>query len=187
MRPPRFSCTSSAVRVVSAVVAAEWWLTVWGAAVVVETVIVAGLPRRYRRSRGFRLRRHPLMLVAAFGVVPWSVYTITMWSLARQQRSDSDVTMGIDHFAVQGAFGVAVLALVAVAACWPVGRRLLGTCAGLSAAYLGIVSLFWHPTPGSVGPIWSALCLLWGLAATLLAIYAPRWVADQIVAPAVVR
>jgi hypothetical protein len=167
--------------VVSAVVAAEWWLTVWGAAVVVETAIVAGLPRRHRRPRAFRLRGHPLMLVAAFGVVPWSIYAITMWSLACQQRTDSDVTMGIDHFAVQGAFGLAVLALVAVAACWPVGRRLLGTCAGLSAVYLGIVSLFWHPTPGSLGPIWSALCVLWGLAATLLAFYAPRSAADPIV------
>src|SRR6476620_2501035 len=46
--------------VVSAVVAAEWSLTAWGAAVVVETVIVAGLPRRHRRPRAFHLRRHPL-------------------------------------------------------------------------------------------------------------------------------
>ena len=172
--------------VLSAIVAAEWWLTVWGVVIAVETVIVAGFPRRYRRPRAFRLRRDPLMLVAAFGVVPWSIYATTMWSLDRQQHTDSDITMGIDHFAVQGAFGVAVLALVAIAACWPVGRRLLGTCAGLSAVYLGIVSLFWHPTPGSVGPIWSALCLLWGLAATLLAFYPPRSAADQIVARAVV-
>ena len=44
-----------------------------------------------------------LLLVAAAGVVPWLAYALHMWALNREERSDSDVTLGIDHYSLQGA------------------------------------------------------------------------------------
>ena len=105
-----------------------------------------------------------LAAIAVLGVVPWLVYALHMWSLNRQDRFDSDVTNGVDHNSVQGALAVAVAVLAFVAAVIPLGRRLVGVCAGLAAAYLGLLSLAWHPTAGSFGTAWSVLCMAWGAA-----------------------
>jgi hypothetical protein len=32
-----------------------------------------------------------------------------MWDLNRQDRPDADITVGIDHYSVQGAYGLACL------------------------------------------------------------------------------
>jgi hypothetical protein len=92
------------------------------------------------------------------------VYAIAVWDLNRQDRPDADITVGIDHYSVQGAYGLALLGLVTVAALWPTGRLLVGTCAGLSAVYLGAVSWAWRPTQGSFNQTSSVLCAVWGLS-----------------------
>jgi hypothetical protein len=155
--------------IVSAIVATEWPLVLWGLVIALETMIVAGLPS----PRRFNLSARPtklLMVPLVLGAIPWMVYAVAMWDLNRQDRPDADVTVGIDHYSVQGAYGLALLGLVTLAAVWPAARLLAGTCAGLSAVYLGVVSWAWHPTQGSFNQTWSVLCALWGLVVILLAV-----------------
>ncbi len=95
------------------------------------------------------------------GTILWLVYAMARWDFNRQDRIDGDITSGIDHYSVEGAFGLVSIALVTFAALWPTGRVLMGRCVGISALYLGLVSWVWHPTPASVNQTWSGLCVLW--------------------------
>jgi hypothetical protein len=153
--------------IVSAAVAMEWQLLLWALAIALETVIMAGLPPS-RRPAVPASPINPLLVAAALGTIPWIAYAIAMWNLNRQNRVDGDITVGTDHYSVQGAFALALLGLVTAAALWPTGRLLMGTCAGLAAVYLGIVSWTWHPTAGSFDQPWSILCALWGLLVVVL-------------------
>ena len=157
--------------IVSAIPALEWQLTVLGAAIVVETVMVTGPPSLPDFEPPRRGSWHPLWIPAVIGTIPWLVYAIAMWDLNRQDRIDGDITIGIDHYSVQGAFGLVSILLVTVAALWPTGRVLIGMCVGLSALYLGLVSWVWHPTPASFNQTWSGLCVLWGCAVSVLSAF----------------
>ena len=63
-----------------------------------------------------------------------------------------DVTMGVDHYAVQGALAVALVVLAVLAAVWPRGRRSLGIAVGLCAGYVGLVSFAFPGTLGRAQP-----------------------------------
>ena len=76
----------------------------------------------------------------------------------------TDITIGIDHYAVQGALGIAVAVLALLAGLWPPVRRYLGLSTALAAAYLGLVSLDAHPNPGSINRVWCLLCICWAVA-----------------------
>jgi len=107
--------------IVSAIVATEWPLVLWGLVIALETMIIAGLPspRRVNLSaRPTKLLIVPLVL----GAIPWMVYAVAMWDLNRQDRPDADITVGIDHYSVQGAYRLALLGLVTLAALWPAAR-----------------------------------------------------------------
>jgi hypothetical protein len=143
--------------IVSAIPALEWQLVLLGIVVAAETIIVAGLASPCDLARPVNLARQPLMISALLGVIPWLAYAVSMWELNRQERSDGDITIGIDHYSVQGAYALTSVGLVTFAAVWPAGRLLMGVCAGLSATYLGLVSWIWHPTQGSMDSAWSAL------------------------------
>jgi hypothetical protein len=74
-----------------------------------------------------------------------------------------------DHYAVQAALALALIALPAVAALWPDTRRLLGTSTALMAGYLGLVSYYWPGELGGFGGGWSVAVMVWAgavLAAT---------------------
>ena len=95
-------------------------------------------------------------------VVPWLAYALPMWSLNRDDRSDGDVTVGIDHSSVQGALAL-VLALL------PLSAALRGdlhpfvvVCSGVAASYLGLVSLAWPDAAGAFGQAWSIAAIAWG-------------------------
>jgi hypothetical protein len=113
----------------------------------------------------------PLLALAAAGAVPWLIDALRMFGDDRRGLGVliGDVTNGVDHYAVQGALALALVALPLLAATWPRGRRYLGVSAALCAAYLGLVSSASPGTPAGLGPVWSALCLAWGLAVGLLA------------------
>ena len=155
--------------IVSAIVATEWPLVLWALVITLETMIVAGLPSPRRLNLSARPTRL-LMVPLVLGAIPWMVYAVAMWDLNRQDRPDADITVGVDHYSVQGAYSLALVGLVTLAAVWPAARLLAGTCAGLSAVYLGVVSWAWHPTQGSFNQTWSVLCALWGLVVILLAV-----------------
>jgi hypothetical protein len=120
--------------------------------------------------------RLPLLAIAALGAVPWLVHADAMF---RANRGDAgpaigELTMGVDHHAVQGALAVALVTLTALAACWPRGRRYLGVSVGLCAGYLGLVAFAFPLTWAGFGPLWSALCIAWGASVAGLAVAGPR-------------
>ena len=101
----------------------------------------------------------PLLLLAALGTVPWLLHAERMFASNRRNAGVliGDVTMGVDHYAVQGALALALVTLSLLAACWPRGRRYLGTSVGLCAAYVGLVSFAFpahlgRPQPALVRP-----------------------------------
>ena len=79
----------------------------------------------------------------------------------RRSLITSDITNDTDHFAIQAGLPLALVALPAVAACWPSTRRLLGTSTALMAAYLGLVSYYWPGTDGGFGQTWSVAVMVW--------------------------
>jgi hypothetical protein len=96
-----------------------------------------------------------------------------MYRLNRRDLSTADITIGIDHYSVQGALGLALASLAILVAIWPEGRRYIGVSVGLAAAYLGLASLAWHPTPGSFSQAWSTVCMAWGAAIAVLSALRP--------------
>jgi hypothetical protein len=150
---------------VSTVVAKEGRLFVLAALLGLQTAIVAGpargsWPWHPRSSRASR----PLLVVAAAGAVPWLVYALHMWALNRENRSDSDITLGIDHYSMQGALAVSLAVLPLLAALREEARALVAASAGVAAFYLALVSLAWPNSAGALDKAWSAAAIAWALA-----------------------
>ena len=138
-------------------------------------VLLALTPAREPLRPFHRSVRRPLLAVAALGVLPWLAHAERMFASNRRNAGVliGDVTMGVDHYAVQGALAVALPALAVLAAVWPRGRRLLGVGVGLCAGYVGVVSAAFPGTWGGLSPLWSALCIGWGVTLAVLAVVAP--------------
>jgi hypothetical protein len=155
----------------SALAGAEWAALPLAGLLMAETGLVAALTGTRRRpALAVWL---PLLVVAALGAVPWAWYAAAMWT-ANRAHAPVDVSVGVDHYAVQGALAATLAGLSLLAACWPHGRRFLGVGAGVAAAYLGTVSLAWPDRAGGVGPVWSGLALVWGLLVAGFAFAAPQ-------------
>ena len=148
---------------VAAVAAAEWRLIVLVVLLTAETVVVGGLvqPWWLPARRG---RSAPLLVLAAVGVVPWLVYAVHMWQANGNGGEGGDRTLGIDHYSMQGALGSALAVLPLVAALRGELRPFTPICAGVAAAYLGLVSLRWQGAVAGFGRVWSALAIAWGIA-----------------------
>ena len=118
----------------------------------------------------------PLAVLALAGVVPWLVHAEEMFRANRGHAGPAinELTMGVDHHAVQGGLALALVVLSLLAAVWPRGRRYLGVSTGLCAGYVGLVSVAFPGTWAGFDPIWSWLCLGWGAAVAVLAVAAPR-------------
>ena len=103
---------------VSAAAAAEPRLLWLVAGLAAQTAIVGALSVRAWDARpASRVQASSVLLVlAGLGLVPWLAYALDMWALNREDRSDSDVTLGIDHYSVQGAVGLALVLLPLLAA-----------------------------------------------------------------------
>jgi hypothetical protein len=152
---------SVASLVIASIMSAE--APAFTAAVVVTLTVLSvrsAAPRMRWRRPPVRPSGAFLALTAA-GLVPAAVYS---WDMAARNRrvGGLDITMGVDHYAVQAALPIAIVAATSVAAGWPSGRRLLGFSAGISAGYLGLVSYNWPATAGAVGSEWSIATVIWG-------------------------
>ena len=77
-----------------------------------------------------------LLAVGAVGLVPWLSYALHMWALW-DERSDSDITLGIDHYSVQGALALSLAVLPLLAAWRQDARPFIPVWAGTAAFYLG--------------------------------------------------
>jgi hypothetical protein len=113
----------------------------------------------------------PALLVLALAAAwPATAYAVSMFAASREARPDSDITVGVDHFAVQGSFALAAVALVALAGGMRTGRMLLGITAGASVAYVGLVSFAWPGTAAGWGQLASILTMGWGTAVVAAAV-----------------
>jgi hypothetical protein len=65
---------------------------------------------------------------------------------------------------MQGALALALALLPVLAAFRPDVSPFVPACAGIAAAYLGLVSLAWQDSPGAFATAWSAAAIVWGLA-----------------------
>lgn len=168
--------TALAALLVSAVAGLEWPLLGYAALLAVQTSVVLLVPGSERVLPPSWSASVPLLVLAGAGVGPLLTLAARMYRLNRQDAGEAigELTMGVDHHAVQGGLAVALAALAVVAAVWPRGRRAVGTSAGVSAAYLGLVSLAFPGAWAGLGPAWSALCLVWGAAVAGFALAAPR-------------
>jgi hypothetical protein len=154
---------------VSAVAANEARLFVLVAFLGLQTAIVGGLlagawQRGIQPWRPLSRSSRSLFLVAAAAAIPWLSYALHMWALNRENRSDSDVSLGIDHYSVQGALALALVVLPVSAALRADLRPFLPVCTSVAASYLGLVSLAWPDAAGGLGRVWSIAAIAWGLA-----------------------
>jgi hypothetical protein len=146
----------------------SWWIFV---ALAVEIPLVhAVAPPKGAPAIPRRTRPHlPLLALAAIAAPAALSYG---WDMARHNRLSlltSDITNGVDHYSVQAALAVALVALPVVAAlpaltAVTATRRLLGTSTALMAAYLGVVSYAWPGTDAGFDAAWSVTVLIWALA-----------------------
>jgi hypothetical protein len=161
--------TALAALLVAAAAGLEWQLLGYAGVLALETapLLIGREPLRRPPWRP----SWPLLAVAVLGLVPWSLEAGAMFRLNRADAGAriGEHTMGVDHHAVQGALALAVALLAVLAAVEPRGRAHLGLAAGLSAAYLGLVSWAFPDSWASLSPLWSALCVAWGVAVAGLA------------------
>ncbi len=160
---------ATAVLAISALAALEVGAVVLAAALGLQTAVVTWLARReWPPGPGARVSG-PLVALAAVGAVPWLAYALDMWALNRRDLPDADITNSIDHYSVQGGVGLALAVLPALAAIRAGLRPLVPACAGLVAAYLGLVSWAWPDAAGGFGRLWSAAAMAWGVALVAVA------------------
>ena len=188
VRPTRASpatvtlLVSLATWLVAAAAGLEWPLLGYAALLALQLPLVLLVPGRERvRPVAWSVSR-PTLVLAVLGIVPWLLHAERMFASNRRNAGVliGDVTMGVDHYAVQGALALALVARPLLAAGGPRGRRYLGTSAGLCAGYVGLVSFAFPVTWAGLSPLWSVLCMAWAAAITGLAIAAPRLQARQL-------
>ncbi|WP_344109559.1 hypothetical protein [Kribbella alba] len=130
-------------------------------AVQIASIVLARSARSWS-GLGPPRRSVPLTVLAVLGFGPWIAYAFEMFAADRENRPDSDITNGVDHYSIQGALALALVALTALAAWWP--RQFLLGAGGVAVAamYLGIVSAAHQGTAGGFSTAWSWAAVLWG-------------------------
>jgi hypothetical protein len=156
----------------SAAIAREGRLLWFAAALALETAAVVALCRRIRpdgRPTGGRLDPSgPLLVLAVVGAGPWLAYALDLWALNRAELVDADLTLGIDHYSMQGALPLCLVLLSFLAALSSEARPFTPVCVGLAAAYLGLVSFAWQDAAGGFERSWSVAAVAWGVAVAVV-------------------
>jgi hypothetical protein len=104
----------------------------------------------------------PLGVLTLVSIGPFGAYAFEMFAADRENRPDSDFTNGVDHYSIQGALALSLIALTGLAAWWPHRFLLAAIGVAVSAIYLGIVSAAHQGTPGGFSTTWSWASMLWG-------------------------
>ena len=112
-------------------------------------------------SLGGRAFSPALAICAVVAAVPALVYAWQMAADNRRAFYTADITNDTDHYAVQAALALTLVALPAFAAWWPASARLLGTSSALMAAYLGLVSYGWPAAEAGFSTAWSMAAMVW--------------------------
>ena len=145
-----------------------WWIF---------AMLAIELPLLHHVARGSTLGARslsPIMLgcavVAAFPALGYA------WDMTVQNRRSlitSDITNETDHYAIQAAVALTLVALPAVSAWWPGARRLLGTSTALMAAYLGLVSYHWVLADAGFSHAWSVAVMGWAALVAVTSWWTP--------------
>ncbi len=80
----------------------------------------------------------------------------------------------MNHWAIQPAFAVALILLLALAARRPAQRRFNPVRVGACAAYLGICSLRFPAVAAALPTGWAAAAIVWSAAVIAVCGYRPR-------------
>lgn len=149
----------------AAAISVAWQAAVLDAVLAVQilSIVLIGSPRSWH-GLGRTHLSVPLGVLALLSVGPFGAYAFEMFAADRENRPDSDYTNGVDHYSIQGALALALVALTALAAWWPHRFLLAAIGVAVSAIYLGIVSAAHQGTPGGFTPTWSWASVLWGAA-----------------------
>lgn len=173
---------STAVLAVAAAVSLEWQALVVALVMAAATAFVAAVRGRRSVRPWVTTADRSLLGLAAVSLPPWGVYAWQMAAANRMAWPNSDITNSVDHYSVQAAVALTMVAMTAVAGLRSRGRRLHGTCVALTAGYLGLVSFFWPGVDGGFDAVWSVLAMLWG-AAVGVAAWWPRSASDTTARP----
>jgi hypothetical protein len=151
----------------------SWWIFV-GLALEIPLVHAVARQVTPRAPAVLAARSLPLLVLAGIATPVALIYAWEMARLNRLSLLTSDITNAVDHYSVQAAIAIALVALPAVAAlpmrphatrsvAAPGARRLLGTSTALMAAYLAVVSYGWPGADGGFSAAWSVIVLVWAL------------------------
>jgi hypothetical protein len=135
-------------------------------------VLVALLLVRTARPRRPELRLRPAAPLLGAAVVATPFWVAYAWQAAAASRTglDDDISVGVPHWAVQSAVGLAIAACALAAGGWPRGRPLLATSAGLGAVLLGVATVSYPDATGAMPtPLAGFAAVAWGLAVVVLA------------------
>ena len=154
--------------VVSSIAGSESGAFVLAAFVLIEVSVLATLLPRVT-DVGFSISvSWPLAATAAIGAGPWLAYAGDMWAANREGRAPEEITIAINHWAVQGGLALAIASLAAVVALWAPGRRFIGISTAVVAISLGVCSYRFPDGAGAYGQAWSVLSVAWGGAIVIL-------------------
>ncbi|WP_067177281.1 hypothetical protein [Microtetraspora niveoalba] len=119
---------------------------VWALAVVLSRWGAVPAPRS----------RLPLALAAA-AALPWILYAADMIRAAEEGREPMEITMGLDHWPIQAALGIALVALTA----W--GHPIPAVTSGIASMSFGAIAMGYPDHAASPGTSWGVAALIWGL------------------------
>ncbi len=167
--------TATAVLLLSAAVSREWQAVVVALGLALATGLVAALRGRPPVGPLMGSLHRPLLGLTAVAVAPWLIHALDMAAANRAQLYDADITNGVDHYSVQAAMALALVALTVVAGLRSDGRRLHGTTVALVAGYVGLVSYSWPGTPAGFSATWSVLAMAWAVAVAVATWWPRSW------------
>lgn len=112
------------------------------------------------------------LLLAVVGVPLWLFYALHALEMSRRGNLIEDsITLGIEHWPVQGSVGLTLGLSAALMAVWVPSRGLLRVTTSLSSTYIGAAMLAYPDRAGAMdGPMWGVAMVLWG---TVLALPLP--------------
>ncbi len=109
-------CLASLALAVTAAVSLEWQALGLAAAVAVETAVVTRAQQVEPLLPLVTAGSTPLLLLTAAAAPPWLAYGWHMADLNRQELPSSDITISVDHYSVQAATALTMVALALLAA-----------------------------------------------------------------------
>lgn len=111
----------------------------------------------------------PHLLLGLAGIPLWLLYALHAFDMSRRDPNPGHTSWGIEHWPVQGATGLTMLAAALIMVWWIPGRPLMRVAISLSAVYIGVAMLAYPDRAGAMdGPMWGVAMVFWGTMMALL-------------------